>query len=134
MARHVFVGEIELTKSYRSGDFENFESFPFIQLIHSVAERFSGTIEMMPYQRQGETPKLAVAVYQRPKVGSGRKIVILVKEDYPQSKQALASLVKKANRRLKTLATRTTEFDQRSVEASRKKVRALVHLVVSSLH
>ncbi len=134
MRRKVFVGEIELTKAFRARDFERFESSPLIQLVHKLARRFTGFIEIMPYQRQGETLKLTLAVYLTPKAVSGRIIVILVKEDYPRDAKALRTLVQKARSRIETLAKRTSEFDERSLSAARTRVDELVRAVIDATH
>jgi hypothetical protein len=128
MIDQVFVGELELVRSFRSKDFQRFESLPLAQEVQKLASEVFGTIEIMPYQRQGETLKLALSVYLRPKFRRGRIIVILLKERYPRNFKELVALAEKAKTRLKKLVE-SSGFDRESRQAAKRNLDRLLSFV-----
>jgi hypothetical protein len=126
-----FIGEIELTTDFRAEDFERFESLPLAGPVRELGNRFFGIIEIMPYQRQGEGPKLALSVYLKPARGSGRVIAVLMKEDFPRDMKTLGNHVKKAKGRLETMTHRAEGFEGESLEAAKTAVDELSRLVAT---
>ncbi len=99
-----FLGEVALLDEIApDDDFGAFDLLPNLALINELAAEFSDHLELMPYQEWGETVKLAVSVYLRPKSGGGRIIAVLSHEDYPSDKAGLVPVIKQAAKHLEYL-------------------------------
>jgi hypothetical protein len=127
MSKVTFLGEMELTTDRpQMRDFQSFGSLPNVKVIEQLAAKFSGEAELMPYQKEGESLKLLVSIYLRPKDRKGRVILVLVRQDYPEDTINLKAVVRKALARLEALVPSAGNFDGDSLEAAQRTLTKLL--------
>lgn len=127
MSKVTFLGEMELTTDRpQMRDFQSFGSLPNVKVIEQLAAKFSGEAELMPYQKEGESLKLLVSIYLRPKDRKGRVILVLVRQDYPEDTISLKAVVRKALARLEALIPSTGNFDGDSLKAAQRTLTKLL--------
>ncbi|MGA2973028.1 MAG: hypothetical protein ABSE39_10490 [Candidatus Bathyarchaeia archaeon] len=127
MSEVTFLGEMELTTDRPDmKDFQSFESLSNVKAIQHLAVKFTGEAELMPYQKEGESPKLLVSIYLRPKDRKGRVIVVLVRQDYPEDMMNLKTVVRKALARLEALIPSAGNFDGDSLEGAQRTLSKLL--------
>jgi hypothetical protein len=121
-----FLGEIEFVEGLLpSQEFGRFEHLPGVQAIHELAHEFSQCLELMPYQKVGEPPKLLVSVYVASRFTTGRMIAVLVRDEYPSTWEALAEKVKLALLRLDALDRMTEQIEAGSIAQARAALDGL---------
>jgi hypothetical protein len=119
MIGKTFLGEIELTNgSTTQCNFQRFHLLPNIKVIEKLAEEFSGHIEIMPYQREGEKVKLLLSVYLESSARKGKIIAVLLREDYPENVQSLERFLERGKSRLSKLINAGSEFNEKSLNDS----------------
>jgi len=125
-----FSGEIELVSNQPQADaFSDFENLPNRKLISTLAEKHKDIMELMPYQREGESVKLLVNVYLKKPESNGRTIVILVREEYPRDVEGLRILVQAAHTRLGSAAMLKEQFDSESIELAVNGLEQLAEII-----
>jgi hypothetical protein len=119
MSLKTFLGEIEISNdSTTQCNFQRFHLLPNIKVIEKLAEEFSGHIEIMPYQRDGEKVKLLLSVYLESNARKGKIIAVLLREDYPENLGSLVRFVERAMTRLSKLVSVGSEFNENSLNHS----------------
>jgi len=126
-----FLGEIEfVAELLPSQEFGRFESLPDVQAIHELAHEYSQSLELMPYQKVGEPPKLLVSVYVASRLTTGRMIAVLVRDDYPPTWEALAEVVMLALLRLDALDLMTEQIEAGSIAQARAALNGLYEKIL----
>ena len=129
MSEH-FIGEIELTSKHpKNGDFSDFGSLVLRKNIETVAEKHKDFLELMPYQKQGESVQLVVSVYLKKTRASGRVIAVLLRADYPDNIDTLRKLVKSALERFRASNFIQNHFDPASVASAERELKKLLQVI-----
>jgi len=134
MSEDFFLGEVALLQDGEpEEDFGSFMRLPYIETVHGLAREFSDHLELMPYQQLGDKKTLSLSVYLRPRIGDGRIIAILSREDYPKEKEAIAETIKVGIERLDVLRRSVgNQFLESSLDSARDSLHRLL-LKASSL-
>ncbi len=128
-----FLGEFELKQdSLRDSNLADFATQPMIQEIWEIARAFSGRIEVMPYQLDGDLMRLLVSVYLKPIGQSGNVIAVLTREPYPADGQGLQALIRKASSRLDSLKVLLHRFEPDSIMQAKAALAELAARVAES--
>lgn len=129
-----FLGELELSQGQlQNRAFADFDRLPHIELIRSLAKEFSGIIELMPYQKDGDEMRLLVSVYLQPRSSTGKVIAVLLREPYPQDVPGLVKTVENALQRLYSLGVIADRFEEKSIQTSEEYLKALSSRIRASL-
>jgi len=126
-----FLGEIEFVEGLLpSQEFGRFESLPHVQAIHALPHEYSRSLELMPYQKVGEPPRLLVSVYVASRFTTGRMIAVLVREVYPPTWEALAEMVMLALHRLEALDLLAQQIEPGSIAEARAALNGLYEKIL----
>ena len=121
-----FQGEIEFADGASLGSqFGEFEVLPNIGLIHELADEFSDSLELMPYQKAGDVKRLLVSVYIGVKSKPGKVIAVLIREPYPTSWDDLEGIMKKAAAQIDVLEQLDAVYQGESIDRARRAVEKL---------
>ena len=121
-----FQGEIEFVeKILPDQDFGDFQGLPNITLIHELAGEFSNSLELMPYQKVGDTKRLLISVYLETSNVSGKVIAVLARDPYPNSWQDLIQIMEIARERLSILDNQPGPFPAESIATARNAIASL---------
>jgi len=122
----VFFGEIALDvdnpPDKNLGDFEN---LPNIQIVRYLANKFGDTLELIPYQEAGHPVKIALCGYASLRIGNGKFIIVLVKDNYSGEKDYLLGVVNKGIGKLKKLAEVSDRYEKSSLDNIFEKLNLL---------
>jgi len=128
-----FLGELELAEDFlRDTHLADFAAQPMVQQIWEIARAFSGRIELMPYQRDGDVMRLLVSVYLIPMGQIGKVIAVLTREPYPADRQGLQILIRKASSRLAALGAISHRFEAGSILQAKAALAELAERVEES--